>query len=81
MEQTVSHDQTTNECIVTRDPRIPGSALIVARQRIPLAFVIAFGDTPHGHREAQRDYPTLSLERVEEAFAYARAHPELDLWS
>jgi uncharacterized protein (DUF433 family) len=81
MEQAISHDQATDECIVTRDPRILGGALIVARQRIPLAFVVSFGDTPEGHREAQRNYPTLSLEQVEAAFAYARAHPELDPWS
>lgn len=81
MEQAVSHDQATDECIVTRDLRILGGVPIVAKQRIPLRFVISFGDTPEGHREAQRNYPTLSLEQEEAAFAYARAHPNLHLWS
>jgi uncharacterized protein (DUF433 family) len=81
MEHAVSHDQATDECIVTRDPRILGGALIVARKRIPLAYVVSFGDTPEGHQEAHRNYPTLTLEQIEAAFAYARAHPELDVWS
>jgi uncharacterized protein (DUF433 family) len=80
MEQAFSHDQTTDECIVTRDPRILGGAPIVAKQRIPLRFVISFGHTPEGHREAQRNYPTLSLEQVEAAFAYWRAHPDSAVW-
>ncbi len=81
MERTIPHDYATENCIISRDPRILGGALIVARQRIPLAFIISFGDTPDGHRHAQRNYPTLTLEQVEEAFAYLRAHPTLDTWS
>ncbi len=80
MEQAISPDQTTEECIVSRDPRILGGKPIVAGQRIPLRFIISFGDTPEGHREAQENYPTLSLQQVEAAFAYWRAHPETAAW-
>lgn len=81
MEQVVSQPTIPDTEIVTRDPRILGGALIVAKQRIPLPFVISFGDTPEGHCEAQRNYPTLTLEQVEAAFDYVRAHPDLDIWS
>lgn len=81
MEQAVSHSLETDTPIVTRDERILGGALIIAGQRIPLPFVISFGDTPDGHRDAQRNYPTLTLEQIEAAFAFVRAHPDLDIWS
>lgn len=80
MEQAVVHDPTTDIPIVTRDPRILDGVPIVAGQRIPLRFVISFGDTPDGHREAQVNYPTLTLEQVEAAFAYWRAHPDAAVW-
>ncbi|MHB8644709.1 MAG: DUF433 domain-containing protein [Thermomicrobiales bacterium] len=80
MEQAIAHDQETADCIVTRDPRILGGKPIIAGQRIPLRFVISFGDTPEGHRRAQENYPTLTLEHVEAAFAYWRAHPEIATW-
>ena len=66
---------------MSRDPRILSGALIVAEQRIPLPFVISFGDTPEGHREAQRNYLSLTIAHIEVAFAYVRAHPDLDIWS
>lgn len=75
MEQAIPLYEMTDE-IVSCDPRILGGVPIVARQRIPLAFVISFGDTPEGHRDAQRNYPTLTLEHVEAAFAYWRSHPD-----
>jgi len=81
MERTIPHDHATENCIISRDPRILGGQPIVAGQRIPLRFVISFGDTPEGYRHAQRNYPTLTLEQVEAAFAYLRAHPALDTWS
>ncbi|MGI8688252.1 MAG: DUF433 domain-containing protein [Thermomicrobiales bacterium] len=81
MEQAIAHNQETADCIVSRDPCILGGALIVAGKRIPLPFVISFGDTPEGHRDAQREYPSLTLEQVEAAFAYVRAHLDLDIWS
>ncbi len=80
MEQAISQHERTEDCIVTRDPRILGGKPIVAGQRIPLRFVISFGDTPTGHRQAQENYPTLTLEQVEAAFAYWRTHPEIAVW-
>ncbi len=81
MEQAITYDQETANCIVSRDSRILSGALIVAGKRIPLPFIISFGDTPEGHSEAQREYPSLTLEQVKAAFAYVRAHPDLDIWS
>jgi len=81
MEQAIVHNQETADCIVSRDPRILGGKPIVAGQRIPLRFVISFGDTPEGHRNAQREYSSLTLEQVEAAFAYWRTHPEIAVWS
>lgn len=80
MEQAISQPTNSATEIVTRDPRILGGQPIVAGQRIPLRFVISFGDTPEGHRRAQKDYPTLTLAQVEAAFAYWRAHPETAVW-
>ncbi|MGI8857627.1 MAG: DUF433 domain-containing protein [Thermomicrobiales bacterium] len=81
MEQAISQPTNTATEIVTRDPRILSGALIVAGQRIPLPFVISLGDTPEGHREAQRNYPSLTIEHIEAAFTYVRTHPDLDIWS
>ncbi len=81
MEQAIAHDQETAQCIVSRDPHILSGALIVAEKRIPLPFIISFGNTPEGHRDAQQNYPSLTLKQVEAAFAYVRAHPNLDRWS
>ncbi|HEY8292187.1 MAG TPA: DUF433 domain-containing protein [Thermomicrobiales bacterium] len=80
MEQAITHDQESADCIITRDSRILGGKPIVAGQRIPLRFVISFGDTPEGHRRAQENYPTLTIAQVEAAFAYWRAHPEIAVW-
>lgn len=80
MEQAIAHDQETEHCIVTHNPHILGGKLIVAGQRIPLRFVISFGDTPEGHDRAQENYPTLTEEQIEAAFAYWRAHPETAVW-
>lgn len=80
MEQAMAHDQETADCIVSRDPRILGGKPIVAGQRIPLRFVISFGDTPEGHRSAQENYPTLTIEQIGAAFAYWRTHPEIAVW-
>lgn len=80
MEQAIAHNQEPADCIVSRDPRILGGKPIVAGQRIPLRFVISFGDTPEGHYRAQENYPTLTIAQVEAAFAYWRAHPETAVW-
>ena len=80
MEQAIAHNQETADCIVSRDPRILGGKPIVAGQRIPLRFVISFGDTPEGHSRAQENYLTLTIAQVEAAFAYWRAHPETAVW-
>ncbi len=80
MDKAIAHNQETADCIVSRDPRILGGKPIVAGQRIPLRFLISFGDTSEGCRRAQENYPTLTIAQVEAAFAYWRAHPETAVW-
>ena len=80
MDKAIAHNQETADCIVSRDPRILGGKPIVAGQRIPLRFLISFGDTSEGCRRAQENYPTLTIVQVEAAFAYWRAHPETAVW-
>ncbi len=80
MNRIVSQDTRPDHCIVTHDPRILGGKPMVAGQQIPLRFIISFGDTPEGHRAAQENYPTLTLEQVEAAFAFWRSDRERAAW-
>lgn len=76
-EPTATPTPPAEPPIVSRDPRILGGKPIVAGQRVYLSVLLTYGDTPEGRRRAQRNFPSLTQEQVDAAFAYWRAHPNM----